>query len=126
MLDENRPWGDVSIVLLEDDHMRRLNREHFGRDTTTDVISFAYPPAPGETSHAGDVMINVEQAVREGPRQAGSQNELALYIAHGCHHLAGASDDTPARKRRMLDLEQDWLRQAAPHGLPGRLIQEKP
>ena len=44
-----------------------------------------------------------------GPEQNGADYELALYMAHGFDHLSGAEDDTPEKKKAMLDTESAWL-----------------
>jgi ssRNA-specific RNase YbeY (16S rRNA maturation enzyme) len=58
------------------------------------------------------VFVNAERARAEGLRRGGVADELALYIAHGCDHLAGASDRTPAGRARMRRREQAWLAEA--------------
>ncbi len=114
------------MVLVDDDVMRQINRTSRDRDAVTDVISFAYAPAPGMSTDAGEVIVNVEQAVREGPQHEGIPHELALYMAHGCHHLAGATDDTPHRRRHMRRVEESWIREAAQRNLIERLIEPQP
>lgn len=100
-------WQELSLV-LQDDSIRTLNKEWFQKDTVTDVISFAYtqPPATGE------VIVNMQQAKEEGGLRESPDRELALYIAHGCHHLMGAEDDTPKRKKHMLEIENAWVDEA--------------
>lgn len=112
----------LSLVWLNDDHIRTLNHAHFGRDRITDVISFCYPPIPGVAGHTAELFINLDQAWNEGRLRAGPDDELARYIAHGLHHLTGAEDDTPARKRRMLAKEAAWVRAAAAAGLVKGLL----
>lgn len=93
--------------------MRPLNEQYFGSRRPTDVISFRYPPLPGEApAHWGEVLVNVEQARREGTRRGGIGRELSLYIAHGCQHLTGADDATSAQRARMRRVENRWLREA--------------
>lgn len=112
----------LSLVWLNDDGIRTLNHAHFGRDRITDVISFCYPPIPGVAGHTGELFINLDQAWNEGRLRAGPDDELARYIAHGLHHLTGAEDDTPVRKRRMLAMEAAWVRAAAAAGLVKGLL----
>ena len=53
---------------------------------------------------------NLERARAEGRgRPGGPARELALYLAHGLDHLAGADDDVPARRRAMRRRETAWL-----------------
>jgi rRNA maturation RNase YbeY len=111
-------WTELSLVLT-DDRIRELNREWFGKDLVTDVISFAYPAAEEGGGDSGEIIVNVAQALEEGRLRKSPDDELALYIAHGCDHLAGALDDTPARKRAMLRRENAWVAQARRRHLLG-------
>ena len=106
-------WDEVCVVLTDDDGILRTNREYFGRNRPTDVISFRYEAVPGEApAWSGDLIVNVERAVQVGPEHGGPDRELALYIAHGFNHLTGADDDTDARRKRMRATENAWLRAA--------------
>ena len=104
-------WDAVSIVLADDALIRTINRDFLGHDEPTDVVSFAYSTLPGQNDNAtGEVFVNVQQALRLGPRYRGAARELALYAVHGCDHLSGADDATQAERRRMRDRECRWLR----------------
>lgn len=108
--DPNTVWQEVSIVLTDDNGIIPTNREFFGKNRPTDVISFRYDPVPGEEDAAtGDLIVNVECALREGPAHDGADAELALYIAHGFDHLSGANDDTPQKRAAMRRTEKRWL-----------------
>lgn len=116
-LDRATAWTGVSVVLTNDRDITTLNAETFGRRRATDVISFTYEAVPGEPdTTCGEVFVNVERAFTEGPLHEGVNRELALYIAHGCHHLTGASDATPLLRQRMRRREESWLRQAEEDG----------
>ena len=110
-------WEELSLVLVGDEGIRDLNEEYFNKQAITDVISFAYPPEPIIQGDTGEVIINVAQAWYEGREREGPDRELALYIAHGCHHLMGAEDDTPAKKAAMLQLENQWVDDSQYQGL---------
>ncbi|MBC8206615.1 MAG: rRNA maturation RNase YbeY [Kiritimatiellaeota bacterium] len=108
--DPQTDWGEVSVVLMDDAGITQPNREFFGKTRPTDVISFRYDPVPGEEDGAtGDLLVNVECALREGPAHDGADAELALYIAHGFDHLSGAEDDTPQKHAAMRRTEKRWL-----------------
>ncbi|MFN2168991.1 MAG: rRNA maturation RNase YbeY [Anaerolineae bacterium] len=117
-----RTWGEVGIVVMADEGIRRVNHSFLGHNRPTDVISFAYPPLPGADAWSGEVVVNVQRAVEAGrywqARRAGwsPAHELALYVAHGCHHLSGADDATPVERRRMRAKELRWLRELEAEG----------
>lgn len=116
-------WSEVCIVLTNDDGITHTNREYFNKDRPTDVISFRYEPIPGEEGITGDLIVNVDRAIQIGPEQNGSDYELALYIAHGFDHLTGSEDDTPEKKKAMLNTETNWLRAVAKEKLLEGLIE---
>ena len=111
---------------MDDAGITAVNRAHLGHDRPTDVISFSYDPLPGETARSGEVLVNLEQARREGRRRSGPSRELALYIVHGCLHLAGETDDTPAARARMRRHERAWIEKARAAGLTEDLFERKP
>ena len=97
-------------MLTNDKGITQPNREFFGKNRPTDVISFRYDPVPGEKDEAtGDLIVNMDCALREGPVHDGADAELALYIAHGFDHLSGSEDDTPTKRAAMRRIEKRWL-----------------
>lgn len=124
-LNPDTTWTELSLVLTDDHGMTELNQAYFNKHESTDVISFAYAPMPGDhDGHTGEVIVNVECAVREGPAHAGASRELALYIAHGCQHLTGASDHTPELREAMRQQETKWLARAEKEGLLDGLVSD--
>lgn len=112
--DPDTVWREVTLLLTDDAGITQTNREFFGKDRPTDVISFRYEPVPGEAGATGDLVVNVECAVREGPHHDGPDKELALYIAHGFNHLSGAGDDTPQSRAAMRRTEMRRLAELQP------------
>lgn len=120
--DPHGAWTGVSVLVGDDAALREANRRTFGRDRPTDVISIAYPPGFGDDGWTGDLVVNAQRARDEGARRPGGPaRELALYLAHGCDHLSGAEDATPAGRSRMRRRENTWLR-TAPAGALRALI----
>ncbi len=101
-------------MLTDDAGITQYNREFFGKDRPTDVISFRCEPVPGEEGATGDLIVNAERAVQEGLNHNGINAELALYIAHGFDHLSGAEDHTPARRSAMRRTELGCLADLQP------------
>ena len=103
--DPDTVWQEVTLLLTADAGITQYNREFFGKDRPTDVISFRCEPVPGEQGATGDLIVNVQRAVQEGPEHGGADAELALYIAHGFNHLSGADDNTPRKRAAMRRTE---------------------
>lgn len=108
-----KKFDEVSLALTDDAGIRPINRLFFNRADATDVISFTLKPLPPKQGLTGEIVINIERALREGRRRRGFAHELALYLAHGCDHLAGNNDRTLKARARMRQRELRWLRQAA-------------
>ncbi|MFQ5989410.1 MAG: rRNA maturation RNase YbeY [Candidatus Methylomirabilales bacterium] len=104
-----RPRDEVSVVLVDDRAIRRLNRLYLNHDRPTDVLAFPQQQGlPSPQPHLlGDVVISVETAARQAKAHGHSlAQELAMLLIHGILHLLGYDDSTPATRRRM------WAEQA--------------
>lgn len=80
---------DLSILLVDDKGIAVLNRDYFGKDHPTNVISFSYLDGlPGEAM--GDIIISVERAASEAS-DAGVPfyERLFALIVHGLVHIMG-------------------------------------
>jgi rRNA maturation RNase YbeY len=110
-----RRWAGIGIILTDDDGIRAFNQATFASTAVTDVISCAYEPLPGEVGQTGELVLNVERAATRTCRRTGwsPAHELALYLAHGCNHLAGEEDGHVAGYRRMRRRELRCLREPA-------------
>lgn len=102
---------ELSLALVRDPAIRRLNRDWRGKDRPTDVLSFPAgdSPMPGPRP-LGDVIISMDTA-RRAAKAFGTtlSQELALYLAHGLLHLLGYDHQTPAEARTMERLERRLL-----------------
>ena len=116
-------WSEITVLFTDHDGIIPVNRSCFSKNGTTDVISLAYAPVPESPDrYAGEIVVNVEKALEEGPAHGGCADELALYLAHGIHHLAGASDRTPTLRSKMLRQERGWVGEAVRKGLLDNLF----
>ncbi len=84
---EGKDRGEVSLTLMDDEGIRRLNREYLGRDHVTDVIAFSL--GSGEFV-VGDVYIGFQQAERQAAEWGVSKLEEVVRLAvHGALHVLG-------------------------------------
>ena len=101
----------LGLKLTGDLAMRRLNREHRGKDQTTDVLSFP----GGETRegyHLGDVVISVPQACRQAQTAGhGLERELRVLLLHGVLHCLGYDheSDDGTMDRLEKKLRRRWI-----------------
>jgi probable rRNA maturation factor len=103
---------ELSIALVDDDHIAELNRRYRNQRGPTDVLSFSLDegdPSPGSSERRvlGDVVISVPTARRQAVRQRrGLRDEVTMLLAHGLLHLLGYDHQTDAEDRRMRALTQ--------------------
>lgn len=111
-----RPRATLSLSFVGDAAMRRINREHRGRDRTTDVLSFpmyapfTVPTTPTATEPEimlGDIVISVDVAVRQAADyDARLDEEIERLLVHGIAHLLGHDHEVPNERRKMLREER--------------------
>lgn len=108
-----RGGSDLSIALVDDASIRRLNREHRGKDKATDVLSFGY----GKNEPLlGEIAISVETARRQAADyDAPLQNEVYRLLIHGLLHVLGHDHHKAAERARM---EAEERRLAAAIAMP--------
>jgi probable rRNA maturation factor len=104
---------ELSISLVTDRAIRRLNRAWRKKDESTDVLSFPAGDLPRGTTGPrplGDVVISLDTAVRQaGERGLPLTAELDRYLAHGLLHLLGHDHHRKADARRMARMERKLL-----------------
>jgi probable rRNA maturation factor len=106
--------GEVSVVLTDDDRIRKLNRDWRGIDKPTNVLSFPAQLLPGRLDSApallGDIVIAYETTAREA-RAEGKPfaHHLAHLAVHGFLHLLGYDHDSDEEAEAMERLEADIL-----------------
>lgn len=112
----------LSLLLVGDRFMRRLNRLYRRKDHTTDVLAFPMRHVrPRLTPHAsrftssmlGDVVISLPQAERQAA-QAGHtlEREMAILMIHGLLHLLGYDHERSAREARRMSRRERAIARA--------------
>lgn len=104
--------AEISIALVGDERMHELNKQYLKHDYPTDVLSFALARNVRAKSLDGEIIAGSDYAAREALRYGWTtDDELLLYIIHGCLHLVGYDDTTVAGKVEMRELEARYLEQ---------------
>src|SRR5215208_2771267 len=114
--------AELSILLVGDRGMRRLNRAWRGHDVSTDVLSF--PAAESKAALLGDVVISLDTATRVArAEQRSVVDELDRYLLHGILHLLGFDHETEGEARAMAAREDEVL---GAHGMVSAVRREVP
>lgn len=109
--------AEVTIYLVGDRKIRRMNRDYLGHDQATDVISFSQWEGrplrrPKEMPlYLGEIFISLDTTARQALQYRNSfQYELLFYICHGLLHLLGWQDDTVRRRLKMWRKQEQLLK----------------
>jgi probable rRNA maturation factor len=100
--------GEVTVLLINDAAIRKLNRRYRGKNESTDVLSFPVDASiTGPEKMAGDLAISVPAARRQAAEQGHAlSTEIKVLILHGLLHLAGYDHEIDtgrmARRERLL------------------------
>ncbi len=105
---------ELSILLVGNDEITRLNQEYLSRDRPTNVLAFAMGEGEDKSLHSyllGDVVISTEMAEREAQQRGITlQQEMALLLVHGILHLLGYEHEgAPEEAAKMQAKEQEIL-----------------
>ena len=123
--------AEVSVTIVDDEEIRKINNEYRGIDKSTDVLSFpfnefaipgdfddiedsidAFNPETGELL-LGDIILSTEHIVEQAKEYGHSETrELAFLVVHSMLHLMGydhmVEEDRVImedRQRKILELE---------------------
>lgn len=105
---------EVELIITDDQTMQELNKEHRGKDSITDVLSFPVDAPFTEQSIFGMPLGSIIVAASFVKDKAADfdhseQDELSLLFIHGMLHLLGFDhevDDGEMRKREKELIEQ--------------------
>jgi probable rRNA maturation factor len=105
---------ELSILLVDNDTIKELNRKYLSRDYPTNVLAFPMGKGEDRDLHPylmGDVVISTETAQIEAQERGITlREEMALLLVHGILHLLGYDHEgTPDEAAKMLAKETEIL-----------------
>jgi probable rRNA maturation factor len=108
------PDGEISILVVDDPEIEKLNQQYLNRQGPTNVIAFAM--REGEFSNVtpnllGDVVISADTVAREA-QEGGISPEQRFdeLLIHGILHLFGFNhEESAAEARRMEEKSRELL-----------------
>jgi probable rRNA maturation factor len=114
---------ELSVSIVGDRSIRRINREYLDRNRPTNVISFSQQEgdfAGVATGMLGDVIISADTSAREA-EQGGILpfERLCFLLLHGILHLCGYDHERSGEKEalRMEQKEAELFRTLKKEGL---------
>jgi probable rRNA maturation factor len=110
--------SEISLLLVDDDQIREINKNYLKRDRPTNVISFAMTEGKFGDVHPeilGDIILSVETAARDAMAcDIDFMDEVEFLLIHGLLHLLGYNHENveskEAKKMKKLERELFFLR----------------
>ena len=111
---------ELSLALIGNAEMQKLNARYRHKNYSTDVLSFPGPEnLPTRAPVIGDVIISVDKAREQAKQQRHTvDREIVTLLIHGFVHLLGYDHERSAHDARiMARLEKKMVRRLCDLGL---------
>jgi probable rRNA maturation factor len=94
--------AELSVLLVDGGHIKRLNARFAGNDYATDVLAFPMMEDEETTSILGDIVIAPDVAQKNAERLGHDlATELEVLLIHGTLHLLGYDHQGTEDKAKM-------------------------
>ena len=115
---------EMSVTLMDNEHIHEINKKYRGVDKPTDVISFAIEEdEPDEVpiilpedeefdipKNIGDIMVSMDKVKEQAEYLGHSEDrELGFLVVHGFLHLTGYVPMTDDAEKDMFGLQREIL-----------------
>jgi probable rRNA maturation factor len=104
---------ELSVALVSDAQIKRLNKLYRNKDKPTDVLSFPIGEKVEDWLILGDIVISVDTAKRQAQELGHSlEEELKRLLVHGLVHLLGYDHELGGEEeKKFFELEESVLRE---------------
>ena len=102
----------VNIIIVDNEEIKKINKEYRNIDNVTDVISFALEDVEFKTPFRilGDIYISYEKVKEQALKYEHSEKrELYFLATHGLLHLLGYDHMNEKEEKIMFDLQKELL-----------------
>ena len=107
------PDTELSILIVDDPEIEKLNRKYLNREGPTNVIAF--PMQEGDFTHIspqllGDVVVSMDTAHKEAEISGIHADERLLeLLVHGILHLAGYDHELSETEAQRMESKSNEL-----------------
>ncbi len=119
VLKEEEAEGEISLAVVGENRMRKLNKRYRGKNKVTDVLSFPeqeveiekFKIGPKEESKGlGEIVICLKRIKKNARRNDKEvKNELDLVLIHGVLHLLGYDHQEEQEAQEMEQKQEQYL-----------------
>jgi probable rRNA maturation factor len=109
ILSKMKSKGNVSVHLIGDTKMKSLNKQYRGKDSTTDVLSFAMHDGMDMMmgDELGDIFISIPRIhIQARDHNISFKEEFVRMLVHGILHLLGYDHMKKKEAEKMFRLQE--------------------
>ncbi len=111
---ENVKNATLSIVFVDNEKIREINKNYRGKDSITDVISFAFEDngilVYNKIRFLGEIYVCIPRMIEQANNYGHSEaRELAFLVCHGLLHLLGYDHMEKEDEKVMFTLQEKML-----------------
>ena len=103
----------ISIHLIGDCKMKTLNTNFRGKESTTDVLSFAIQEGEHffDSEDVGDIFISIQQIKKQAKEfHISFKEEFVRMLVHGILHVNGYDHETKKEAKEMFHLQEEIIK----------------
>lgn len=106
---EAKRAGEITIILVDDEQLTKINIEFLTKDYKTDVIAFPLSDEDDDLFE-GEIYISVDRVIENAATyDVMPSHELKRIVAHALLHFLGYSDKEKPLKQEMTKRENFYL-----------------
>lgn len=95
--------SDLSIVLVGEQRIKKINKKYRRKDKTTDVLSFSFLEGTGKTKISGEIFLCPNYIYKQAKKLDNQPDEqLTRVMVHGILHLAGMDHEKDAKESEKM------------------------
>lgn len=103
---------EVSVTVVDNERIRKLNKEYRNIDRETDVLSFPMEDEADEENEVvlGDIVLSLEKAEQQAKEYGHSiEREIAFLCVHSVLHLLGYDHMEKEEEKDMFERQEKIL-----------------